>query len=182
MTSRKAYIVKRRGIPLNVVSSSKRLKVQHVKAKPRIMEANDDQNEHLADAGLGDMEFEEESYSYQSSYTKRKQKAAERWECIQNIALDTVIASMGAPEIDCVACKDSTGIVKCFHCGPLSHYCENCAFEVHQNMLFHHYMEILDVSYMLHDYFMLITILHTGRSFQATEITKCCDFRSKSSL
>lgn len=113
------------------------------------METSDDQNEHLADDGLSDMEFEQESYSYQSSsFTERKQKAAERWECIQNIVLDTVISSMGAPQMDCVACKGSAGIVKCHHCGPLSHYCENCAFEIHQNMLFHHYMEIWEVTYI----------------------------------
>lgn len=60
MASRNINIVKRRGIPLTIVSSSKRLKVQHIKAKPRIMEASDDQNEHLADDGLSDMEFEQE--------------------------------------------------------------------------------------------------------------------------
>ena len=156
MASRK-NIVKRKGIPLTIVSSSKRFRVQHIKAKAR-SEASDkeyveriNENEHLTDEGLSDVQFEQvnESHSYEpSSYTKRKQKAAERWECLRNVALDTVITSMGEPQMNCAACKDSAGIVMCFQCGPLSYYCENCAIEIHQNMLFHHCMEIWQVSYV----------------------------------
>ena len=184
MTSRKINIVKRKGIPLTIVHSSKRLRVQHIKAKPRSVEASN--KEYVESTNQNEQLFEQvdESHSFQaSSYTKRKQKAAERWECIQNMALDTVITSMSEPQMSCAACKDSAGIVRCFQCGPLLFYCENCAIEIHQNMLFHHYMEIWQVFYVCVIikyvcYLMLITILCTGKSFQATEIAKWCYVRS----
>lgn len=157
MASRKTNVVKRKGIPLTIVTSSKRLRLQHIKANSRSMEAIDkeyvesiNQNERLTDEGLSDMQFEQvdESHSYPTSYTKRKQKAAERWEYIQSIALDVVITSMGEPQVNCAACKSSAGIVICFQCGPIS-YCEDCAVEIHQNMLFHHYMEIWQVFFCM---------------------------------
>lgn len=77
-----------------------------------------------------------------SSHTKRKQKASERWESLQSIALSAVVTTMAKRQLNCTVCSESAGVVKCYYCGPQKYYCESCAIVIHQNSLFHHYMEI----------------------------------------
>jgi len=160
MSSRK-NISKRKNIPLNVVkSTTKRIRISHVKAVPIslqepisvleqfVEEPCDSSNQHLTEPLIDnnyEMEDDELGVHQPSSHTKRKQKAAERWEVIQNAAIDVAIATMGEPHCACVSCKEGLGSVKCHHCGPRIHYCEACAVRIHQYSLFHHYMEVWQV-------------------------------------
>lgn len=147
MASHKHNIIKRRGVPLNVVtvSSSKRTKVQRVKSSIRsqaidVQESSDSPYETY---GNYDDNCEYNVDADQATY-KRKLKASERWQAIEDLAIDAVICSMGRPSQDCGACG-APGIVRCYDCGPSSLYCEDCAIEIHRYQLFHHFMEIWQV-------------------------------------
>ena len=87
-----------------------------------------------------------------SSYTKRKQKAAERWQFVQSVAFSAVVMNMAEPKLNCAMCKESIGVVKCYQCGPHMYYCESCAIKIHHNSLFHHYMEIWQVCEYIYTY------------------------------
>ena len=89
---------------------------------------------------------DETSTQQPSSHTKRKQKAAERWMLVQSVALNAVVKTMTEPQLNCAECNNSAGVVKCYQCGPHVHYCEPCATKMHQNSLFHYYMEIWQVA------------------------------------
>ena len=162
MSSKKGTIIKRKNIPLKIVKRAKRCKVTYVKAQAR--DANEDIKSDeqfvdescgtIADQSLNDSsvfkaieetfdELNEQQPS--SSHTKRKQQASERWEVLQSNVLSTVIATMAKPQLHCATCNESAGVVKCHNCGPLTFYCESCAITMHQNALFHHYLEIWKV-------------------------------------
>jgi len=102
-----------------------------------------------------------------TSHTRRKLKAAENWEILQNSVLDIAFSAMGEPRFTCTSCKEALGMVKCHHCGPQTYYCENCAVSIHQYSLFHHYMEIWQVC-VFYAVSVLIVTYHTDRIFSAT--------------
>lgn len=147
MASQKKNIIKRKGVPLNVVTflSAKRTKLQQVKSSIRNENFNVQENVDLADATF-DSHDECDVNSDQTMSSKRKLKTAERWEAVENLAINAVICSMGCPRQDCVACKAASGVVRCYNCGPSSFYCEVCAVEIHKYQLFHHFMEIWQVA------------------------------------
>ena len=163
MASRKKNI-KRKGVPLKVVtfSSTKRTKLQHVKSKIRDENFSVQENIDLADATFDSHDECDVNYNHecdvnsnQTMSTTRKSKAAERWKTVENLAINVVICSMGCPHQDCVACKAASGVVRCYNCGPSSIYCEVCAVEIHKYKLFHHFMEIWQVAkcmYTFHAY------------------------------
>ena len=160
-------IIKKRGIPLNIVnlSKSKRLKIQRVSADKRaglnsvnqLEEASPDHMEpsdHAIHQGscsfdCSDDVLGEDANSLndlaQSLHTRRKIKAAERWESIQTVAMNTVVYGYSQPRYICNACQSESGIVKCYNCSPLYFYCETCAIQYHKHKLFHHFMEIWQV-------------------------------------
>ena len=146
-------IIKKRGIPLNIVnlSTNKKLKIQHVSANIRTENANN-QNEgtvpdhmHEDYCNSCDDNWNEEDSNEVSSHTKRKLKAAERWESVQSVAMDTVICSYSLPRTVCSMCNLDSGIVKCYNCVPMYFYCKTCAIQSHKHKLFHHFMEIWQV-------------------------------------
>ena len=156
MASKKKAI-KRTSIPLNIISASKRYKVTHIKAPVKTFGAHAHQEreihvdntaeQHLVDDDYqtGDSTYDELDAQQQTSYVRRKEKAAEKWEIIQDKALDTAFSTMGKPHFTCVSCKESPAAVICHQCGPHTHYCEACAVGLHQYSLFHHHMEIWQV-------------------------------------
>jgi len=147
----KKNIIKRKDIPLNVVTSAKRWKIKHIKATVKSTKL-----ESSSESPVG--EFNDDGYMFEetaadetdiqqtSSHTKRKQRAAKRWEFVQSAALSAVVVTMAEPQLNCAVCKESAGMVKCYQCGPQLYYCKSCATEIHQNSLFHHYMEIWQVN------------------------------------
>ena len=151
MASRKKNIIKRKGIPLNILTSSsaKRTKIKHVNCSIRNKAPNvHDAPDHRPD------EFEALSNhdepvmdDYETTASKRNLKAAERWEAIEDLAVDVIVDGMGCPNYDCQACSTTAGFVRCYSCGPSSVYCESCAIEMHKHKLFHHFMEIWKVNY-----------------------------------
>lgn len=150
MTSRKQNIIKRKGVPLNVVtlSSAKRTKIHHVTCNIRSDSFNVQENINLPyetyDNHVDNCEYD--GSDDQMTHCKRKLKAAERWQAIENLAIDAVICSMGRPHQNCGACGTAPGIVRCYNCGPSTTYCEDCAIEMHKHKLFHHFMEIWQVN------------------------------------
>lgn len=164
MTS-KRNIVKRKDIPLTIVKSAKRCKIKHIKAKVKstgLDLSNESLVGRLNDEALAnwlddDYTFEETTddeadVQQPSCHTKRKEKAAERWKFVQSVAMNTVIMTMAKPQLSCAVCIESAGIVKCYQCGPQKYYCVSCATKIHQNSLFHHYMEIWQVNTYVHTY------------------------------
>ena len=156
----KKNIIKRKNIPLTIVRSAKRCKVKQVKAQVRgahldpssesfVEEFNDETvtNELLDDSCIFEEAATDETDAQQpsSSHTKRKQKASERWEFLQSVALSAVVTTMAKRQLNCTVCNESASVVKCYQCGPQTYYCESCAITIHQNSLFHHYMEIWQV-------------------------------------
>ena len=89
--------------------------------------------------------YDEVNVQQQTLYEKRKERAAEKWACLQDEALGTAFSSMGKPNFICVGCKESPAIVVCHQCGPHTHYCLDCAVDLHQYSLLHHHMEIWQV-------------------------------------
>ena len=158
----KKNIIKRKNIPLTIVRSAKRCKIKQVKAQVRgthldsssesLVEEFSDETvtNELLDA-YDSCIFEEaatdetDAQQPSSSHTKRKQKASERWEFLQSVALNAVVTTMAKRKLNCTVCNESAGVVKCYQCGPQTYYCESCAIAIHQNSLFHHYMEIWQV-------------------------------------
>lgn len=149
--SSRSRVIKRKNIPLNVVRNAKRSKISHIKAtveQPVVVELHHDLNQDLVDSNFEteDVVFDDPNVQLQPTlHERRKLKAAESWEIFQNSVLDVVLTSMGQPRFTCMKCKETRGIVKCHQCGPQIYYCENCAVIVHQNSLFHHFMEIWQV-------------------------------------
>ena len=152
MASRKKAI-KRRNIPLNIVSASKRYKITHIKAPVKTFGAHaqqyretyDDAADQCDSYQTNDSTYDELDEQPQNSYVRRMEKAAEKWEIIQDKALSTAYCTMGKPHLTCVSYKESPAVVKCHQCGPHTHYCEACAVGLHQYSLFHHHMEIWQV-------------------------------------
>ena len=127
---------------------AKRTKIQHITSNLLTEAGNVQENISLPDETF-DSHVDNDEYIVdvdQITSRKRKLKAAERWEAIENLALDTIICSMGRPHQDCGACGTASGVVRCYNCGPSSIYCETCAVEIHRQKLFHHFMEIWQVN------------------------------------
>ena len=154
MASRKKNIIKRKGVPLNIVtfSSAKRNKIQHVTCSIRNEAPNEAPNVHNVPDHRPDEFKAFDNYDepfmddYETTASKRKLKAAERWEAIEDLAVDVVVCGMGCPNRDCQACGTTSGVIRCYSCGPSSVYCENCAIEIHKHKMFHHFMEIWKVN------------------------------------
>ena len=149
-------IIKKRGIPLNIVnlSTSKKLKIQHISVNKRAGNSTNQIEETLPDYThqencFSDDVWEEEADSNEMTsgiHTRRKLKAAERWESVQTVAMNTVIYSYSQPcHAVCSICQLESGIVKCYNCTPMYFYCEACAVQSHKHKLFHHFMEIWQV-------------------------------------
>lgn len=145
-------IIKKRGIPLNIVnlSAKKKLKIQHISSNYSMIENNNNENKETDNTqqdSCFDHDWDEEgSNELTSLHTKRKLKAAERWESIQSVAMDTVIYSYSSQACTvCNVCKSESGIVKCYNCAPMYYYCKACAVQSHKHKLFHHFMEIWQV-------------------------------------
>ena len=97
------------------------------------------------DYHFDDRDWNEDPNEMASLHTKRKLKAAERWESIQSMAMDTVIRNYSQPCAVCSICNLDSGIIKCYNCAPMYFYCEGCAIQSHKHKLFHHFMEIWQV-------------------------------------
>lgn len=62
---------------------------------------------------------------YETTASKRKLKATERWQDIQDLAVDEVVCGMRCPNRGCQACGTTSGIARGFRCGPSGVYCES---------------------------------------------------------
>ena len=149
-------IIKRKSIPLTLVSVAKRCKIKHIKAPvrsfsdpPLVEECHfntDDSSDQILDENNeGTCYDDQPDTEQQTAHTKRKQKAAEKWQIVQSVALNGVIMNMSEALLDCTICDKSRGIVKCDQCGPLMIYCKQCAIDMHQHSLFHHFVEVWEV-------------------------------------
>ncbi|XP_065906279.1 uncharacterized protein [Dysidea avara] len=151
-------IIKRKSIPLTLVSVAKRCKIKHIKAPvrsfsdpPLVEECHfntDDSSDQILDENNeGTCYDDQPDTEQQTAHTKRKQKAAEKWQIVQSVALNGVIMNMSEALLDCTICDKSRGIVKCDQCGPLMIYCKQCAIDMHQHSLFHHFVEVWEDGY-----------------------------------
>ena len=147
---------KEESIPLTLVSVAKRCKIKHIEAPvrsfsdPPLVEEyhfnTDDSSDQILDENNeGTCYDDQPDTEQQTAHTKRKQKAAEKWQIVQSVALNGVIMNMSEPLLDCTICDESRGIVKCDQCGPLMIYCKQCAIDMHQHSLFHHFVEVWEV-------------------------------------
>ena len=140
----------------SLVSVAKRCKIKHIKAPvrsfsdpPLVEECHfntDDSSDQILDENNeGTCYDDQPDTEQQTAHTNRKQKAAEKWQIVQSVALNGVIMNMSEPLLDCTICDKSRGIVKCDQCGPLMIYCKQCAIDMHQHSLFHHFVEVWEV-------------------------------------
>lgn len=178
MNSRK-NIIKRKSIPLTVVSVAKRCKIKHTEASvrslsdpPLVEECHfntDDPSDQILDENCEITSYDDQpDVQQQTAHTKRKQKSAAKWQSVQNVALNEFILNMSEPLLDCTLCNKSRGIVKCEQCGPRVYYCKRCAIDMHQHSLFHHFLEVWEVAMQI----ILIYLYNVpiGWLFPATSI------------
>ena len=158
---------KRRNIPLNFVRPSKqqkRIKVKLVRASLPSMDMIQQPSHHEStpddDASISDNEFDFSDLgggsengldsmqsSDTSSHTKRKEKAAAKWDELHQTALTVMIAESSLPSgVKCFVCGTEDAVVRCLCCGPQHFFCERCAVELHTHALYHHCPELWKVS------------------------------------
>ena len=163
---------KRRNIPLKVVKPSKhrksmRIRIDHVSSTlptPSIPDRMQPQMEDLVQAASGldseavdDNIIDNESNlgsidsmqltNTSSSHTKRKEKAAAKWDEIHQITLTVMIEDSSQPlDIRCFVCGIESTTVRCLHCGPQHFFCEKCGTDLHSHALYHHFPELWKVS------------------------------------
>ena len=160
---------RRRNIPLNFVQPSKqqkRIKVNRVSASlPSVETGILQSSQHVPVSGADDAESNacpsDDEYdlggsedvldsmqsSDVSSHTKRKERAAAKWDEIHQNALTVMIEESSLPSgIKCFVCGTEDAIVRCLYCGPQHFFCETCAVELHSQALYHHCPEIWKVS------------------------------------
>lgn len=148
-------VIKRKSIPLTIVSVAKRCKIKHIEAPvrsfsnlPLVEEHNfgsDDSSDQMLDENYENTTYDEPDIEQQTAHTKRKQRAAEKWQLVQSTALNGIIINMSEPLLDCATCGNCRGIVKCDQCGPRMYYCKQCAIDIHRHSLFHHFLEVWEV-------------------------------------
>ena len=155
---------KRRNIPLNLIKPSKqkkRIKVDRVSGTlPQASTVPRIQPGPSVDPSFGDISDDEPDFcgsdnvldsmqlSGTSSHTKRKEKAAAKWDEIHQTALRVMIEESSLPSgIRCFVCGIKTAVVRCLHCGPQHFFCEKCAMDLHTHALYHHCPELWQVSY-----------------------------------
>ena len=82
----------------------------------------------------------------ETPHTRRKQKAAEKWEELRGALTRTVIENECLPpDVPCYICGNEDIVVRCVECGPFNYYCECCATELHVKCFYHHCPEIWKV-------------------------------------
>lgn len=156
---------KRSNIPLNLVRpfKQKRVKVDRVSAtlpaSSTVIEPHHDEPppsegiDHDSSYPCGDeldMQPEEcQSAKFQSdvsSHTRRKERAAAKWDEIRADALSVMIEESSLPSgVTCFACGTEDATVRCLYCGPQHFFCEHCAVQLHTHALYHHCPEVWKV-------------------------------------
>lgn len=161
---------KRRNVPLNLVKpskqqGSKRIRIDHVRGTLPVStpletpsHLSDDLDGllpgHEATDEMSDNEFDCRgesdpvlSTTTETLHTKRKEKAAIKWDEIHQTALTVMIEESSLPShINCFVCGIESVIVRCLQCGPQHFFCEKCATDFHTYALFHHCPELWKVS------------------------------------
>ena len=162
---------KRRNIPLNLVKpskhqKSKRIRIDHVSGTlpiPSTPDKMQPQIEDLVQVGSGleavDGDISDNKFDFcgsadsvqlsstASSHTKRKEKAAAKWDEIHRTALTVMIEESSLPsDVRCFVCGIESATVRCLHCGPQHFYCEKCGTDLHSHALYHHCPELWKVS------------------------------------
>lgn len=151
---------KRSNIPLNLVRPCKlkRIKVDHISAtlptsstviEPSPSEEIGDVSSYPCDDEFGIQPEECQSAQTQSdvsSHTRRKERAAAKWDEIRPDALRVMIEESSLPSgVTCFACGTEDTTVRCLYCGPQHFFCERCATELHTHALYHHCPELWKV-------------------------------------
>ena len=135
-------------IPLSVVRRSsgttmKRLRVEQVRVPlPIHGDGSDpgtateivDESGNACNVDISEMEdcFAVDSENTETSHTRRKQRAADKWEKLRCILTRTVVEKQCLPShgVPCYICGKDDIAVRCTECGPFRFYCEHCATEL----------------------------------------------------
>lgn len=150
-------------IPLSVVrrssgTTTKRLRVEQVRVPLPIhgdesgpgtaTEISEDESGNACNVEISEVEdcFTVDSENTETFHTRRKQRAADKWEKLRCIVTRTVVEKQCLPPgVPCYICGKDDIAVRCAECGPFHFYCERCATELHVKCFYHHCPEIWKV-------------------------------------
>ena len=147
-------------IPLSIVrpsSRTKHLRIEQVQVplpvhSELVSSIATDTVGESSSIGPGDYSADigDDTMSSETPHTRRKQKAAEKWEELRSALTRTVIENECLPPgVPCYICGNEDIAVRCVECGPFNYYCESCAIKLHENCYYHHCPEIWKV--YIHD-------------------------------
>jgi len=98
----------------------------------------------VANVDVNSFQDDEESFTSETAYTRRKLRLAENWSEVREGLYTTMITANALHDAECFSCQNPATI-KCNQCGPFF-MCLQCCVLHHTNCNFHHCPEVWKVN------------------------------------